>query len=114
MNTLCMNSKGEIIDLLEGRKDIEAKKIKAVFKNVDKELKEDPLRILRAIRFATILNFDIDDKLEKAIIKNKQFLKNISYDRKRKELDLIFLSENAKRGISLLTYLGVDLELKNI
>ena len=112
MNTLCMNSKGEIIDLLEGRKDIEAKKIKAVFKNVDKELKEDPLRILRAIRFATILNFDIDDKLEKAIIKNKQFLKNISYDRKRKELDLIFLSENAKRGISLLTYLGVDLELE--
>ena len=36
MNTLCMNSKGEIIDLLEGRKDIEAKKIKAVFKNIDK------------------------------------------------------------------------------
>ena len=41
INTLCMNSKGEIIDLLEGRKDIEAKKIKAVFKNVDKEKTKD-------------------------------------------------------------------------
>ena len=112
MNTLCMNSKGEIIDLLEGRKDIEAKKIKAVFKNVDKELKEDPLRILRAIRFATILNFNIDEKLEKSIIKNKKYLKNISYDRKRKEIDLILLSDNAKRGINLLTYLGIDLELE--
>lgn len=112
MNTLCMNSKGEIIDLLEGKKDIEGKKIRAVFKNIDKELKEDPLRILRAIRFATLLNFEIEEKLEKAIIKNKTYLKNISYDRKRKEIDLILLSENVKRGINLLTYLGIDLELE--
>ena len=36
MNTLCMNSKGEIIDLLEGKKDIEKRVIKAVFKDIDK------------------------------------------------------------------------------
>ena len=112
MNTLCMNSNGEIIDLLEGRKDIEKRVIKAVFKDIDKELTEDPLRILRAIRFATVLNFDIDKELEKSIVKNKSYLKNISYDRKRKELDLIFLSENVKRGIDLLTYLGIDIELE--
>lgn len=112
MNTLCMNSSGEIIDLLEGRKDIEKRVIKAVFKDIDKELTEDPLRILRAIRFATVLNFDIDKELEKSIVKNKSYLKNISYDRKRKELDLIFLSENVKRGIDLLTYLGIDIELE--
>ena len=112
MNTLCMNSSGEIIDLLEGKKDIEKRVIKAVFKDIDKELTEDPLRILRAIRFATVLNFDIDKELEKSIVKNKSYLKNISYDRKRKELDLIFLSENVKRGIDLLTYLGIDIELE--
>jgi len=112
MNTLCMNSKGEIIDLLEGKKDIEKRVIKAVFKDIDKELTEDPLRILRAIRFATVLNFDIEENLSKSILRNKSYLKKLSYDRKRKELDLIFLSENVKRGIDLLTYFGIDVELE--
>lgn len=112
MNTLCMNSNGEIIDLLEGKKDIEKRVIKAVFKDIDKELTEDPLRILRAIRFATVLNFDIEENLSKSILKNKSYLKKLSYDRKRKELDLIFLSENVKRGIDLLTYFGIDVELE--
>ena len=59
MNTIIMNKKGEIIDLLGGINDIQNKKIKCVG-NPDNKLKEDPLRILRAIRFAITLNFSLD------------------------------------------------------
>ena len=50
--------------------------------------------------------------LDKRIIKNKELLKKISYDRKRQELDKIFLLPNAKKGIDLLVKLEIDRELE--
>ena len=73
INTMCMDKDGNIIDLFNAKKDINDKVIRTV-SDADKKIKEDSLRILRAIRFATILNFRIDKDLEKAIIKN---IKNI-------------------------------------
>lgn len=111
INTLCMDSRERIIDLIGGIKDINDKVIDTVG-NSNKKLKEDALRILRAVRFATILNFRLKDEVRCAIIKNKGYLKNISMMRKKQELDKIFSSSNVEYGISLLKELGLDKELE--
>lgn len=115
INTLCMDSHGRILDLLNGLEDIENKEISTVGDSFSK-IYEDSLRILRAIRFATNLNFNLSDDLKNAITKNKESLKSLSYQRKKQELDKIFLSSNASYGVSLLKELGLDeaLELYNL
>ncbi|MBR6113133.1 MAG: hypothetical protein IKP79_01310 [Bacilli bacterium] len=107
MNTLCINSKGEFIDLLGARNDIDKHIITAVG-DANTKIVEDSLRILRAIRFATILDFDLDDKLRDAIKNNGYLLENLSFYRKKEELEKIFGSINAKKGINLLIDLGLD------
>ena len=59
VNTICMDSKGNILDMLNIMDDLDNKIIKTVG-NPRYKLKEDALRILRAIRFATTLNFTIE------------------------------------------------------
>ncbi len=111
INSLCMNSKKQIIDLLNGKKDIDNKTIRLINKpNVS--LKDDPLRILRAIRFAIQLDFKLDKELTKGIKKNRKYLNNISFNRKMGELNKIFASRNAKKGFELLRGLGLDKQLK--
>lgn len=115
INTLCMDSNGRILDLIGGLKDIDNKIIDTVG-NSDDRFEEDALRMLRAVRFATVLNFTLKDNVKSAIIRNKNYLKNISYQRKKQELDRIFSSSNAKYGIKLLLELGLDsaLEIYNL
>ena len=107
INTLCMNKDGEIIDLLGGRDDIDKKIIRCVGK-ANIRFEEDALRILRAIRFATILDFSLDEEVKAAIIYCRKLLRNLSYYRKKEELDKIFVCPRAKEGIDLLLKLGLD------
>ena len=111
INTICMNSKGEIIDLLNGKNDLENKEINTVGSSYEK-FNQDSLRILRAIRFATILNFKLSDEVKDAIKKTKHNLVTLSYQRKKEELDKIFSSSNAKYGVELLKELELDKELE--
>lgn len=115
INAICMDKNGKIIDPLDGQKDLKKKIIKTIFDS-QKSFEEDALRILRAIRFSTTLNFKLSDDIIKAISKTKKNLKNISYERKRIELDKIFGSVNAYQGIELIKKLNlVDiLELVNL
>lgn len=115
MNTMCIDENGKLIDLIGAKKDIDKKIIKMVG-DPNIKLKEDSLRILRAIRFATALNFKLDENLKNAIIKNRELLKKLSYYRKKEELDKIFSSPNVVYGIELIKLLGLSepLELKNI
>ncbi len=110
INTLCIDSEGQIIDLLNGINDIDKKNIKMIGL-VDLKLKEDPLRMLRAIRFATVLHFTLDDNLKKAIIKHRHLLKDLSYQRKKDELRLIFSSSNVNYGLKLIKELKLAKEL---
>ena len=114
INTLCIDNKGNFIDLLNAKRDLDNKIIRCV-DNADKKIKENILRSLRAIRFATILNFKLDDKLKKGIKKNSHLLKNLSYFRKKDELEKIFSSPNCAYGLSLIKELNLDrdLELSN-
>lgn len=108
VNTLCMNSKGEILDILNIKEDIDNKKLRTVG-NPRYRIKEDSLRILRCIRFATILDFEIEDKTKYYLSKYSYLLKKLSINRKKEELDKIFLSKNKERGRRLL----IDLNLTN-
>lgn len=67
INALAMDKHGHIIDLFQGREDIEKALIRAVGNGHDR-FQEDPLRILRAIRFSSQLGFQIEENTLKAIM----------------------------------------------
>ncbi len=107
INTICMDKNGKVIDLLGGVEDLNNRTIKMVG-DANIKLQEDPLRILRAIRFATTLNFNLDEELIKAIDANKELVKNLSGTRIKEELDKILRSINFKKGLDLLDNLGIN------
>lgn len=88
MNTLCMDVDGNYIDLLDAREDIDKRMIRTVGDPFQR-LEEDALRILRAVRFATTLHFNIDPSLQEAIIEKRDLLKELSKDRIKMELERI-------------------------
>lgn len=110
INTMAIDMNGELIDYLGAKKDLDDKIIKTVG-NPYVRLKEDPLRILRAIRFATLLGFKLDEELKQAIISNRELLKKISYSRKKEELEKIFTSFNMKIGLKLIKDLNLEASL---
>lgn len=115
VNTICMDKYSNIIDLLNCRSDIDNKVIKTVINPLE-SFKIDSLRILRAIRFATTLDFNLSNDVKDAIKQTKYLLKDLSINRKKNELDKIFSSSNIQKGISLLKELDLTavLNLKNI
>ncbi len=115
INTLCLDSDGKLIDLLGAIEDLDNSIIRTIGPAKVK-LREDVLRMLRAIRFATVLNFKLDKQLEKTIIKYGYMVKRLSYERKREELEKIWTSSNVNYGIELLIKLNLikHLELSNI
>ncbi len=111
INALCMDEDGNIIDLLGGRIDLDNKIIKTIG-NAEERFEEDCLRILRAVRIATSLNFKLDESVIEGIKKTKHLLRKLSYYRKKSELDRIFVSNNNMYGVKLLLDLGLDVELE--
>ncbi len=109
INTLCLDANEKIHDFLGVLSDLDNKIIKTV-KEPSFTLQQDSLRILRAVRFATILDFTIEEKTKRAIIEHQENLKLISSQRKREELDKIFTSKNIQKGIFLL----IELDLLKI
>lgn len=93
INAMAYNDRVGIVDLFGGRDDLDKKIIRAVG-DPDKRFKEDALRIMRAIRFASVLSFDIETQTKKAIFNNKDLLKNVSYERIFVELSKLLLGEN--------------------
>ncbi len=96
----------QIIDLFDGKKDLKDKIIRAVG-DPNERIKEDVLRSLRAVRFATTLNFDISDDLKTAIRNNAESIEEISKERIQVELNKILLADEPRRGILLLDEVGL-------
>ena len=109
INTLCIDKDGNLLDILNIRSDLDNKLLKTVG-NPRYRIKEDSLRILRCIRFATILEFDIEKKTYYYLGKYGYLLKKLSMERKKEELDKIFSSKNKERGRRLI----LDLNLTNV
>ena len=101
INSLYMDIDGNIIDLCDGKVDVENKIIRSVG-NIETKMTEDPLRILRAIRFASEYGFTIEEKLLNFIRQNKILLNTLSYNRIKDELDSIFKNDNKEAGINLI------------
>ena len=80
VNALCYNHESGIIDAFGGISDLENKIIRAV-RDPELRFSEDALRVFRAIRFAAVLGFNIEDKTKRAIREYKTSLKNISVER---------------------------------
>ena len=106
INALYMDIDGNIHDEVEGQKDLEDKIIRVVGSIEDKMI-EDPLRLLRAIRFASTLDFKLESNLETYIKQNKQLIQTLSYNRRKEELDKIFKSQNYLSGIELIKKLNL-------
>lgn len=105
---LCLNRSrfGELVDPFNGIADLEEKTI-ATPLDPDITFSDDPLRMMRCIRFATQLNFYIEDETAEALSRNKERIKIISGERIADELNKIMLSPNPSKGFIELERCGL-------
>ncbi|MEA1975196.1 MAG: HD domain-containing protein, partial [Bacillota bacterium] len=106
INSLAYSNKTGLIDLFSGKKDIENKIIRCVG-IPEFRFNEDSLRILRAIRFSSELNFMIESKTLDAIKNNIYLINSLSKDRIRNEFNKILLSDHPIKGLILLKNLKI-------
>ena len=96
----------KVIDLVGGQADIGAKLVRAIGEP-GQRLAEDRLRMLRAVRFATALDYRIDKRTWDALVASASSINQISAERIRDEVVRIFLSSNRVRGWDLLDASGL-------
>lgn len=96
---VCLNKGrfGELVDPFDGLVDLKEKTIKTPL-DPDITFSDDPLRMMRCIRFATQLNFYIDDETFESLCRNKDRIEIISRERIADELNKIMLSRTPSRG----------------
>ena len=114
INTLAIilnrNKFGELVDTFGGIQDLE-KKIIITPSEPNKTFSDDPLRMLRAVRFACQLNFIIDEKTKESIIENSHRTQILSPERVSDEINKILMCDNPSIGFKLLEKMNL---LKNI
>ena len=103
---LSKNNFGKLLDPFNGLNDLTNKILKTPL-NPDITYSDDPLRMMRAIRFASQLNFKIDVPSFEAISKNKNRIKIISAERIADEINKIILSQKPSVGFKLLLNSGL-------
>ncbi len=104
--SLQKNDFGKLIDPFGGLNDIKRKIIRTPL-DPDITFSDDPLRMMRAIRFATQLGFDIEEKTFEAIGRNVERIKIVSKERITDELNKIILAEKPSYGFKLLDLSGL-------
>ncbi|WP_338996806.1 CCA tRNA nucleotidyltransferase [Fusobacterium animalis] len=106
INAMAYNEVEGIVDLYNGQKDIENKVINFIG-NAEERIIEDPLRVLRAFRFMSRLNFSLSENTIEAIKKQKNLLKNIPEERITMEFSKLLLGKNIKNTLTLMKGTGV-------
>ena len=106
INAFAYNHKEGLIDYFSSKEDLDTKVIRCVG-IPNKRFNEDALRMLRAIRFSSQLNFKIDKETFNSITNNASLISSISKERVRSELSKILLSNNAYLGVSNLKITGL-------
>ena len=100
------DSGGELVDPFNGRADLDGKLVRAVGVPGERFV-EDALRMLRAVRFATVLRMRIERATADAIVANASLATSLSGERIQQELNKILLADRPSTGIRLLSELGV-------
>lgn len=95
VNAMAYNEKTGVVDYFGGKDDLKEQIIRCVGNPV-KRFNEDALRIMRAIRFSSVLCFRIEENTANAVFSEKELLKNISVERVFSELKLLLLGQNAE------------------
>lgn len=95
VNAMAYGLNDNFIDYFQGQEDLNRKIIRCVG-DADKRFNEDALRILRALRFASVLDFTIDEETSKSIFRNKMLLKNIASERIIVEFNKLLCGKNAE------------------
>lgn len=98
-NAIALSPDEGIVDPFGGRRDIENKLLRCVG-TPEERFKEDSLRILRALRFASVLGFDIDEKTEKAMYNCKELISIVSPERIYSEITKLLCGKDAGRILS--------------
>ncbi len=109
---ICMNAKrfGELVDPFDGIKDLKRKMLLTPL-NPDTTFSDDPLRMMRAIRFASQLKFDIAPDTYDGIVRNTERIRIVSAERITDELNKIVLSDQPSYGFKLLYHAGLLKEI---
>lgn len=93
INAIAIRSNGELVDYFGGQEDLQRKRIKCVG-NALERFEEDALRMLRAVRFSSVLQFEIDQDTIYAMQTVAPLLRNVSIERIKIELDKLFLGKS--------------------
>ncbi|MBQ8637335.1 MAG: CCA tRNA nucleotidyltransferase [Clostridia bacterium] len=115
INAMCYNDINGILDYHKGQEDIKARLIRTVG-NPERRFKEDALRMLRAVRFAAVLGFEIEAETAAAIKKCAALILKVSSERVLGELNKILLSDNpiyigTLRELGLMHYILPELDV---
>ena len=111
INGMFFNPVGEeVIDYVDGRSDLQKRLIRAIG-DAAARFREDRLRMLRAVRFSTVLEFEVEEQTWSAIRENAAHIHEVSAERIREELVKIFLSAHRVRGFDLLDASGLMREI---
>ncbi len=106
INALAMKPNGEVIDLFDGLADLKAGVLRAVGVAEDR-FHEDALRMMRAVRFASQLDFDIEPATLQAITDNAALLSKIAVERTRVEWEKLLTGQKPVRGLQALLATGL-------
>lgn len=103
INAIALRKRNHYIDPFNGVEDIKKRIIRAVG-NAKTRFKEDPLRMLRVARFASQLNFIVENKTLEAVKEKNYKILEVSKERWVKEIDKILLSDCPRIGLNILAY----------
>lgn len=110
MNALAMTKTRELIDLFGGRADMAKKLIRAVGMPIER-FQEDALRMVRAIRFSSTLDFAIEQATLDAIQENAERIKHVSIERIKIEMDKLFIGISPAKAFHYLKTSGLGTKL---
>jgi tRNA nucleotidyltransferase (CCA-adding enzyme) len=106
INAIAMSSKGEIIDPFNGRNDLIEKRLKTVG-NPEDRIAEDPLRMMRAVRFISQMTLTIDSETYDAIKRNASMLTYIAIERITVEFDKLLLGPYCNKALQFIKELNL-------
>ncbi len=110
INSLALDRDGGIIDPFGGKEDLEQGILKAVGTPAER-FQEDPLRMMRGIRFVSILGFRFEETTFSALVENAILLKKISVERIRDEFEKMLGGPYCEKALMLLKKTKVDRHL---
>lgn len=106
INALALTKDGDLVDLYGGQEDLNNRVIRAV--GVAQErMEEDPLRMIRACRFASVLDFEVEKATFETINQQANLVENVAVERIKVELDKLFLGQNPYKGLQLILQSGL-------